>query len=228
MTGEEKHLHNLQIYLENGGSEKIYRQYQSPSLENRAKIAALIKNFPKRTIPAPVVKENLPEEKSADQPVPEKPKFLGFISQYPVELHKTYQNAFNYWLEACALKIELNSIPDEDEARALDLQIKIFEVFRKFDIQKEALDYYNEHKRILPTETKSDFSKLSSVELVTKRNTLRTLITKRKKTLDKRISELPDPTAPDFRKKQNFINRKKEELKELELQVELLNKKIKE
>ncbi len=59
-----------------------------------------------------------------------------------------------------------------------------------FDKQKEILDHYNFHKRIMPTESKEDFSKLSPVELVNKRNSIRSLITRRKQTLEKRIAEL--------------------------------------
>lgn len=228
MIGEEKHKQNLEIYLNNGGSEKLAKSLKFPTLENRAKILYLIKDFPKNSnfivSHNDIKKEMLqPKEKMLQ---PEKPKFLGLIAQYPVELHKTYQNAYRLWIESCGLKIQLNTIDDEDEESALEIQIKIFETMENFDKQKEILDHYNFHKRIMPTESKEDFSKLSPVELVNKRNSIRSLITRRKQTLEKRIAELPSKNDENYRIKENFINRKKEELQELELQLSELNKKI--
>ena len=47
MSGEEKHKQNLEIYLNNGGSEKLAKSLKLPTLENRAKILYLIKDFQK-------------------------------------------------------------------------------------------------------------------------------------------------------------------------------------
>lgn len=234
MSGEEKHKQNLEIYLNNGGSEKLAKSLKFPTLENRAKILYLIKDFQKNLdcfVPRNDEKKETAKTEAktvqvAKEVQPEKPKFLGLIAQYPVELHKTYQNAYRLWIESCGLKIQLNTIDDEDEESALEIQIKIFETMENFDKQKEILDHYNFHKRIMPTESKEDFSKLSPVELVNKRNSIRSLITRRKQTLEKRIAELPSKNDENYRIKENFINRKKEELQELELQLSELNKKI--
>ena len=47
MNGEEKHRQNIQIYLQNGGSQKIADRHKTATLQNRAQIAYLIKDFPK-------------------------------------------------------------------------------------------------------------------------------------------------------------------------------------
>ena len=96
-----------------------------------------------------------------------------------------------------------------------------------FLLERIKHDYYNEHKRVLPTETKTDFSQLSPAELILLRNNLRSNISHREKTLKKRIAELPPEDDKSFRTKKNFILNKTEEMNELKLQLEEIEKLIK-
>ncbi|WP_312750540.1 hypothetical protein [Epilithonimonas hominis] len=234
----EEHAQNLQIYLQNGGDVRIANRHQFPSLENRAKIAYLISNFPKtfqevsNPEPEPVINNSeIPRQMmdSDGQTGPEhsKPKGLGIIAQYPAELHQTYKHAVQQWIEICSLKINLNKIERQEEKSAFEVQTNIIKLIELFDRNKAALDHYNEHKRIIATETKSDFSELSPIELLTKRNSLRSLITRRNQTIDKMAAELPEASEPDYYKKLSALNRKKEQLQELILDEEKLTELIK-
>lgn len=234
----EEHSQNIQIYLQNGGDVRIANRHQFPSLENRAKIAYLISNFPKTfqevSKPEPEsitnifeIPRQMMDSVGQQNPEPSKPKGLGIIAQYPSELHQTYKHAVQQWIEICSFKITLNQIARQDEKSAFEIQTNIIKLVELFDRNKAALDHYNEHKRIIATETKSDFSELSPVELLTKRNSLRSLISRRKQTIEKMASELPEASEPDYYKKLSAMNRKKEQLQELILDEEKLNELIK-
>lgn len=229
----EEHSKNIELYLQSGGDPKLVNKHRLPTLENRAKITYLLSKI---SIDVSDVSENqrqnvdisrqIPDKVPEKAPEPSKPKFLGLIAQYPVELHPTYQQACQIWINVCSLKIQLNAVPRHDEKQAFKLQTGILEKMEQFDVCKKVLDHYNEHKRILPTATKSDFSKLSPVELITKRNSLRSLITRRKQTIDKMEAELPEESDENYYKKISAINRKKEQLQELILDEEKITKML--
>lgn len=230
----EEHSKNIELYLQYGGDPKLVNKHRLPTLENRAKITYLLSKI---SIDVSDVSENrgqnidisgqISDKVSEKSQEPSKPKFLGLIAQYPVELHPAYQQACQIWINVCSLKIQLNAVPRHDEKEAFKIQTAILEKMELFDICKKALDHYNDHKRILPTATKSDFSKLSPIELITKRNSLRSLITRRKQTIDKLETELPEESDENYYKKISALNRKKEQLQELILDEEKLNELIK-
>jgi len=216
------HQQNLKTYLSLGGDPKKAKQLTAANLQNRAKVAYLISQLQPQIEAkptAPTIHDSAIELTPAAPPERKKGVFSDFISQYPVALHETYKKRYEHWLEACSLKVSLNEIPDQDSEAALIIQDKIMKCFSRFDVCQEALDYFNEKKRVLPVKSSQDFSQLSPVELLKLRNNLRSQITKRKATIHKKHSELPDPEADNFKVKQNALNRKIEELRELELQL---------
>lgn len=216
------HTENLSEYLELGGDEKRIRHHVAPSLQNRAHVLHLLKELKKTAVPltqkktatAEKVVQYIEQAKPEPQTIESTPshKLLGFISQYPSELHSVYQKAFNYWLTACSLKVKLNEIPAENEADAYDLQCEIYDCMKGFDQAKKALDYYNTEKSILPTENKKDLSQLSPLELDRRLRTLRSLITKRAQTLENQFLKLPDPEDPKYRSRLSAHNKKREQL----------------
>ena len=230
----EEHLKNIERYLQSGGNPKLAGRHKLPTLENRAKITYLLSKVSKNDVSE--IKANNRKNPDSGQhttdiiteksPEPSKPKFLGLIAGYPVELHPVYQNAYQIWVHVCSLKIQLNAVPGHDEKEAFRIQTSILEKMERFDCCKKALDHYNDHKRILPTATKSDFSKLSPIELITKRNSLRSLITRRKQTIAKLETELPEGSDKGYYKQISALNRKKEQLQELILDEEKLNELI--
>ncbi|MDR2205767.1 MAG: hypothetical protein LBE36_06405 [Flavobacteriaceae bacterium] len=224
MTAEEKHKQNIELYLKNGGSERISKQYEVPSLANRAKISFLISNL-KPKISSPLSPEGGKDGKTETPIIRNFPPSgdrgrLGLIANYPVELHSSYNEAISLWLNLCSLKIKLNEIHSEDETAAYDIQTEMLGKLQKFERMRKSLDHYNETKRILPTESKADFSKLSELELDKERRNLASLICKRKKTIAKMESDLPEKSASNYQKKISSLNRKKEQLEELILNEE--------
>lgn len=228
------HTENLSEYLELGGEEKRIRHHVAPSLQNRAHVLYLLKELRKasgNTILPKVIQPYTPEKPEPQnlqpttqnlQPAIESTpshKLLGFISQYPSELHSVYQKAFNYWLTACSLKVKLNEIPADNEADAYDLQKEIYDCMKGFDQAKKALDYYNTEKSILPTENKKDLSALSPLDLDRRLRNLRPLITRRKQTLANLLAKLPANDDPKYRARLSAYNKKREELEIYELEA---------
>ncbi len=219
------HQENIKLYLSLGGDSRKAKQITASTLQNRAKLAHLLGQLQTKpdNLGQSVSKERKyePNPEPVDEPAPVRKKgvFSDFISQYPVELHETYKKRYEHWLEACSLKVSLNEIPEEDSEAALIIQDKIMKCFSRFDACQEALDYFNEKKRVLPVKSSQDFSQLTPVELLKIRNNLRSQITKRKATIKKKQTELPNAGPDNFKLKHNALNRKIEELRELELQL---------
>ena len=232
----EKHTQNLHTYLSSGGDPKLALRYKTPTLENRAKISYLISQLPNIVISnSPRDPENSPTtspEPTIQKPKPavifkrERPKFIGVIAQYPSELHKTYQEVDSLWFEFCELKVELNSVPADQEADAYEVQMEILGVMKKFDKHKYILDYYLEHKRVLPMISKNNFSKLNIVQLDHKYKNLESLICRRKQTIAKMQNDLPPEDDQNYRKEVAAVQRKIEQLQEYILDQEKIQQML--
>ena len=224
-THEEK----IKLYLENGGDIKIANRHSLPTIQNRAKISYLLSQQITKEPVAYLDEEKKYQDVSEfnkEEIQPTKPAFLGFISQYPTELHSVYQSCYNAWIKVCSYKIQLNDVVPLDVDDAYQLQLKMIKSISKFDINKKSLDYWNENKRILPTESKKDYSKLTPLELDQERRNLASLICRRRQTIEKKEKELLVKSDPNYNKKFIAIQFKKEQLEELILDenkiVELL------
>lgn len=230
----DEHLQNIEIYLQNGGNPKIADRYRIPTLENRAKIAYLLSNLPQRTKnitqeikPKLEISEEkiIPEEKKET----EKPKFLGLITQYPVQLHSAYSECFSLWISICSQKSKLNAVAPDDEELAYEFQTDMLRNIHRFDRLKSALEHYNQYKEVLATESARDFSKMTPLDLDKERRNLSSAICKRKQTISKKEKELPEKSSPLYHKRLEALNKKKRELEELILDeekiIEILNSK---
>ena len=212
------HEENIQFYLENGGDHKIANRHKLPTLQNRAKISYLIsQQKPKESITYQDEEKKYQDvsESNKEEIQPTMPEFIGFISQYPTELHSAYQDCYNAWIKVCSYKIQLNDVVPLDVEDAYKLQLKIFKSISKFDRFKNSLDYWNDHKRILPTESKKDYSNYTPLELDQERRNLASLICRRRQTIEKKEKELPVKSDPNYNKKYIAIQFKKEQLEEL-------------
>ena len=217
------HEENLQAFLALGGDPKLANKHKLPTIQNRAKISYFLSQLNKveQTEVAKInteekLEENVAEKKEKLEIVePSKPHFLGFIAKYPTELHSTYKDCYNEWLDVCRYKIELNGVAINDVNAAYEVQWKMHQSITNFDRYKKALDHWNEHKRILPTESKTDYSTYTLFELDQAKRSLATLISRRKKTIAKKEKELPPVDAMDYRKKLAAIQLKKEQLEEM-------------
>lgn len=213
-THEEK----IKLYLENGGDVKIANRHKLPTIQNRAKISYLLsQQIPKEAVTYQDEEKKYQDvsESNKKEIQPTKPAFLGFISQYPTELHPVYQSCYNAWIKVCSYKIQLNDVVPLDVDDAYQLQLKMIKSISKFDINKKSLDYWNENKRILPTESKKDYSKFTPLELDQERRNLASLICRRRQTIEKKIKELPPISDQNYYKKYASIQMKKEQLEEL-------------
>lgn len=230
---------NYKILLEKlkgfGVAEKLLQSLSFYSLSNEAKLRAELKKFltPKAS-PTPPKEGLLDTEKNSDihtthslskgeERGEASGEASGLITDFPLELHWVYRQKKELFLQACSLKIILNSLADSDTENALKIQQQIFNLFEKMDSLSEILDHWTAHKRILKLKTDTDFSLLSPMDLLQKRNTLRSNLTSRKKTLEKLKA-----TNDNSLKMKDKIIKKQEEIKEIELQVEKLNSLIKE
>ncbi|MGD1319536.1 hypothetical protein [Chryseobacterium sp. 2R14A] len=226
----DAHKELYQHYIVNGGDAKKVQLYKSFSPANYAKLKYFVKQLnidvpvpdtaSVKNISEPVTNLNPPVEKQR------KSIFSDFISQYPKELHSAFKQRYDHWLEACALKVELNDVHRTDEETAYDIQVKLLDHLEKMDRCQEALDHYNKHKRIMLTETLADFSKLSPMELLKKRNATRSNITKRKATIKKMEDALPKNTDPEYRRKLHQVNCKMEQLRDIENELEKLEELV--
>lgn len=225
----EFHKKLYEHYLSNGGDVKKVLLYKTFSIANHAKLKYFIKQLNIVTTPDPV-KDNEDKKEKVKSPDHRKGIFADLISNYPKELHEAYKNRYEYWLNACSLKIELNNVHYSDEDTAYEIQAKLWDCLEKMDRCQEALDHYRDHKRILETKTLADFSKLSAIELLKKRNSIRSNITKRKSTIKKLEEMLPRHTDANYRKKLNQVNLKIEQLRKIENELvrleEIINNNV--
>lgn len=239
MTHKEK----LTIYLQNGGSQKVAKDLAIPNLQNMGKLSYLLSQMnvdlknptpvlAEQTTPVPPLvtpsptQTALPKaEKKVSVLRPSK-QWEDTISQYPVSMHETYNQRHSNWLTACSLKMQLNELEDHQEREAYELQKQIMRHIHAMEKCQNALHYYNETNRELPTKTEENYNGWSQSQLITKRNNLRTNISQRKNTIAKKTKELPAEGDPTRFAKLGVLQTKIEELRQKELEMEKLDSLI--
>ncbi|CAA0157250.1 hypothetical protein [Tenacibaculum maritimum] len=232
MNYKEEYKKLRKEYLQKGGSEAFLAKI-SPiySLQNEAKLRFELKRL------KPVASENPTPTVVADkkEAISESVNVisqanslnnLGLISEYPLQLHSVYAERKQQFIKACSLKMQLNSLDSNEETKAFELQKQIISCFDFVDDANKQLGYYREFKRILPTKNKIDFSSLSPTELFQKRNTLRSNVTKRAKTIEKLKLELSTVPQKNKLRLQDKLSKKIEEIEKLKLQVDELTSLI--
>ena len=150
------------------------------------------------------------------------------IADYPVALHGVYRAKREAWLRACSLKLTLNAVPMEEEDKARELQRQLWQLFDAMDNYDVVLQYWRDHKKILEPQ-KEDYSRLTPVELVQRRNTLRSNIVSREKSLAKWEEQAKGEEGMTVRSLwvlQEKIARKREEVEQMKLQVKEIEKLV--
>lgn len=215
------HTENIELYLSSGGDPRLAKLHRTSTLQNRSRIVYLLAKLDKAAVLIQAEMPVEPEPPAALSPEQaERPKFIGEIVKYPVELHHTYIETEKLWFQYCSLKLELNQVPAADEKKSLEIQNMIIDLFKKFDACKKILDHYLEHKHILPTESKKDFDGLTDLQLDLERRNLESLICRRKQTIVKMEKQLPEDTDPLYNKRVSAVNNKKEQLQLITLDHE--------
>ncbi|WP_277124657.1 hypothetical protein [Capnocytophaga gingivalis] len=190
------------------------------SLEAEAKVRRLIKERSAQPTCAPE-SQIAPTSGEPPQKSGEPAKKADFIADYPVALHGVYRAKQEAWLRACSLKLTLNAIPMEDEVKACEIQRQLWQLFETMDNYDVVLQYWRDHKKILEP-VQEDYSRLTPMELVQRRNTLRSNIVSREKSLAKWEEQAKSEEGMTVRSLwvlNEKIARKREEVEQMKLQV---------
>ncbi|MBN8565239.1 MAG: hypothetical protein J0M25_00705 [Flavobacteriales bacterium] len=147
------------------------------------------------------------------------------MAMYPPELHKVYRKRISNFYEACELKFKLNALPEEANDQALKIILQLESLWDKIDKAWEILHHWRDHHRIMPTDVSEDYSKFTPMQLANEKGLLETRISKRKKTLEG-ISKKMD-ADPVNRVLANSYHKKKEELEQLQVNLETIKKILK-
>lgn len=202
------------------------------SLEAEAKVRRLIKERSAQPTCAP---ESQSTSTSGEPPQTsgESAKKTDWIADYPVALHGVYRAKQEAWLRACSLKLSLNQVPMEDEVKACEIQRQLWQLFETMDNCDVMLQYWRDHKKILEP-VQEDYSRLTPMELVQRRNTLRSNIVSREKSLAKweeqvkseelRVKSEGGMIVRSLWVLNEKIARKREEVEQMKLQVKEIEK----
>ena len=136
-------------------------------------------------------------------------------------LHGVYRAKQEAWLRACSLKLTLNAVPMEDEVKACEIQRQLWQLFETMDNCDVMLQYWRDHKKILEP-VQEDYSLLTPMELVQRRNTLRSNIVSREKSLAKWEEQAKSEEGMTVRSLwvlNEKIAKKREEVEQMRLQV---------
>ncbi len=144
---------------------------------------------------------------------------------YPMELHETYRKRVSNFYKACELKFQLNSLPEGDENTALKIILQLEDLWTRIDCAWMILDHWKDHKRIMPVNESEDFTKLTPIQLLMKRNQLESRISKRKVTIKSMTAEVE--ASPENRTISNLLNRKLEQLHQLNIDLETIRNLLK-
>ncbi|WP_417365924.1 hypothetical protein [Flavobacterium beibuense] len=183
-----------------------------------------------------VVVSEIKESPAQPKKMPEKPKFDDNIieqsakvtftketlAMYPPELHDTYRDRINCFYKACSLKIILNGLDDDAEEEAFSIQLQIEELWDRIDSCWTILNHWKQHKRIMPVKTTVDFNTLNAIQLVKRRDQIQTSISKRLPTINK--LEMEVEASPEDKTKLNRLNKKREELQQLLIDLDVIRK----
>ena len=158
---------------------------------------------------------------------------MDWIADYPAALHGVYRAKQEAWLRACSLKLSLNQVPMEDEVKACEIQRQLWQLFETMDNCDVMLQYWRDHKKILEP-VQEDYSLLTPMELVQRRNTLRSNIVSREKSLAKweeqvkseelRVKSEGGMSGRSLWVLNEKIARKSEEVEQMKLQVKEIEK----
>ena len=165
------------------------------------------------------------EERKAVEPKAERYFPPVKLADLPQALHPVFIEQKQNFYKAASLKMLLNDLPADDTDNARKIIAQLFFLWQQIDIAWMKIDYWLEHKKIL-TGNINDFSGYSPMELLMHRQKLYQKISKRKKTIDKwqrRYEQLEGIEQEKFAVK---LEKKIEDLKKLELELDRVNREI--
>lgn len=148
------------------------------------------------------------------------------LSDYPQELHPVFIKQKNDFYTACSLKVQLNALAPEAEEAALKICLQIEDLFDGIEAAWKILDHYTETNTILEVK-EHDFSALTPGQLILKRNSKRSSLTKAKRLVANYKAALLKPQT--IAQKTRIEVKKEKQLtkiSQLEIDVDQLTKLI--
>jgi len=166
------------------------------------------------------------EEKKAVEPKTERYFPPVKLADLPRALHPVFIEQKQNFYKVASMKILLNDLPADDTDNARKIIEQLFFLWQQIDIAWMKIDYWLEHKKIL-TESVNDFSGYSPMELLMHRQKLYQKISKRKKTIEKWQKKYEQLEGIKQEKYAVKLEKKIEDLKKLELELNRVNREIK-
>lgn len=170
--------------------------------------------------PRPIV--NHKEDRIETAVVESNRKITMAMLPYP-SLRKRFVEKNNAFYQYCELKYQLNELAPEDEEVALKIILEIMKLNSFIDSVWREIDYFLKHKKLLPKA--NDYTEFPYRKQLKQLQLLYQRRTKRKKTIEslkQRIGSNPDQQS-DLRLKAK-IDKKSEELQQIEIDIETLKK----
>ncbi len=111
------------------------------------------------------------------------------MGDLPPELRIRFIKAQKVFHEMIELKFVLNDLPDSASESALKIQLQILELDEERDLIWKELHHWKKHRTLLDV-PKDDFSDLTPVQLLRKKNNLKSSISKISKRVDEKYIAL--------------------------------------
>lgn len=217
-----------------GANQRMYLRLKGAK-ENQRNLAALKYELNKYRntnieVPIPIKKKVQTSKKASDTKAlavtsvkRSNPKITlamlpdAYLQQRFIEKNNAF---YTHWM----LKKQLNAVAEDDVEKARILIAEIMKLRKLIDTIWKELDYYMEHKKIMPIG--KDFTKLSAMEKVKERQRLYQSRSKRQKTLDKLKTSLVDVPQEKQLALQSRIADKTEIITQLTVNINTLNELI--
>jgi hypothetical protein len=201
----------------------------SPTEANRLVLLAELhkanlKNKKKEVLPKPLVE--VKPTATAEQPTQADKHWKRELAELPSQLWPVVEHRKNAFNKVCVLKMQLNELSENEEEKALTMQLEMFRLWQEIDMAWAKIDYWKENRRFLPSETVENYEGITLNKAIKERALLYSRVVKRKKTIAMMTEELLHLKEKEKDLRQYQLDKKKEELVVLENSIQTLNKII--
>lgn len=178
---ESSYEDGLRLYREFGSSSFLMKLFdKGETVYSRERLRQELTTLSQEIIDNPQLlkKQPVPTSKKVEVPpmaVYQRPPVPADTSNYPEELQKKIALKGSLYKKACWLHSQLNFMATNDERKVAAEMI--VDHFKKIQEVWDEVDYYSEHK-VLKSSIGYEFEKMSTYELIKRKNNLRTYISK--------------------------------------------------
>lgn len=185
---ESSYEDGLRLYREFGSSSFLMKLFdKGETVYSRERLRQELTSLSQEIIDNPQLLKKQPVTAAKKTEVPplkiyQRPPVPEDTSQYPEELQKKIAIKGSLYKKACWLHSQLSFMQTNDERRVAAEMI--IDHFSKIQEVWDELDYYAEHK-VLKSSIGYEFEKMSTYELMKRKNNLRTYVSKHSGNEDK-------------------------------------------